>query len=116
GDIGSVASLTFRADASARARVTRPQLKLEATMPSKVLIGETAKLKILVSNPGTGPATGVFLTEKVPPGLKHEGGSELEFEVGTLVPGETRELELVLAAAQPGVVTNVLSARGDSDL
>jgi len=81
-----------------------------------VLIGETATLQIRISNPGTGVATGVVVTEEVPSGFNHEGGKELEFEVGTLAPGESRELKLALVAAQPGVVTNNLQASGDADL
>jgi uncharacterized repeat protein (TIGR01451 family) len=116
GELGSVASVTFRAEASARTKATRPQLKLDVVAPSKVLIGETAPLRIRLSNPGSGAATGVVLTEEVPSGLKHEGGRELEFEVGTLAPGESRELELSLAAAQPGIATNVLRAVGEGNL
>ena len=116
GELGSVASVTFHTAASVRTRATRPQLKLEATAPSKVLIGENATLRIRVSNPGSGPATGVVLTEQVPAGFKHEGGNQLEFEVGTLAPGESRDLELSLVAAQPGRVTNMLKAVGDAGL
>jgi uncharacterized repeat protein (TIGR01451 family) len=56
------------------------------------------------------------LEERVPPGLKHAAGAELEFEVGTLKPGETRELELTLTAAQAGHVVNQLVARADGNL
>jgi uncharacterized repeat protein (TIGR01451 family) len=56
------------------------------------------------------------LTETLPPGLKHSSGNELEFDVGTLKPGESRELDLVLAAAQPGLASNVLVAHGDANL
>lgn len=116
GEIGSVAAVTFHAAASARSKATRPQLRLEVSAPPKVLIGESAALRIRVSNPGSGAATGVVITEEVPSGLKHEGGAELEFEVGTLAPGESRDLELSLAAAQPGPATNVLRAVGDAGL
>ncbi len=116
GEIGSVASVSFSAQASARSKVTRPQLKLEATAPKKVLIGESATLRIRVSNPGSGPATGVVLTEEVPEGFKHEGGKRLEFEVGKLAPGESREMELSMIAVQPGIVTNQLTADGDANL
>src|SRR5581483_4144756 len=43
-------------------------------------------------------------------------GSDLEFEVGTLKPGESRELELSMTAVRAGQVSNVLSARSDSSL
>ncbi len=116
GEIGSVATIQFRANASARTTATRPQLTLDVSAPSRVMIGSDVTFKIKLSNPGTGAATGVVLTETIPPGLKHAAGGELEFEVGTLKPGEHRELELPLTAAQPGPVTNLLTARADANV
>jgi uncharacterized repeat protein (TIGR01451 family) len=118
GEIGSVATVHFGADASARTIATRPQLVVQATTPSdnKVLIGERAALTITVSNPGTGIATGVVLEEHIPPGLQHPAGTELEYEVGNLKPGESRKLELPLLANRPGPATNLLNARGDGNL
>jgi uncharacterized repeat protein (TIGR01451 family) len=52
----------------------------------------------------------------VPEGLKHPSGSELEFDVGTLKPGESRELELSLLAAAAGPVTNIVSAQAEANL
>jgi uncharacterized repeat protein (TIGR01451 family) len=54
--------------------------------------------------------------EDVPHGLGHAAGRELEYEVGVLRPGETRQLELVLRADEQGMVTNVLRVRGDGQL
>lgn len=116
GEMGSVATVFFRTDASARAVVTRPKLVVETTGPSRVMIGNQAVLKITVSNPGTGMATGVILEEHIPAGMQHPAGSELEYEVGNLKPGETRTLELPLTANRPGVVSNMLSARGEGNL
>jgi uncharacterized repeat protein (TIGR01451 family) len=56
------------------------------------------------------------LDEDVPHGLSHSSGPKLEYEVGTILPGQTRHLELTLTAAQPGKVVNVLVARGDAGL
>jgi uncharacterized repeat protein (TIGR01451 family) len=89
---------------------------MEVFAPSRVLKGDPLTLKIKLSNPGTGAAAGVLLSENVPDGLKHDAGGELEFEVGTLKPGESRELELELTAAEAGTITNVISARGDGNL
>jgi uncharacterized repeat protein (TIGR01451 family) len=80
------------------------------------MIGQPVALKIRLSNPGTGVATGVVLTENVPAELKHAAGPELEFEVGSLRPGESRDLELTLTAAQAGHVVNLLTAQADNNL
>ncbi len=116
GEIGSVATVQFRAEASVRTLATKPMLNMELTGPAKVMKGEEFKLKVKISNPGTGAATGVVLNETVPEGLTHPSGSELEFEVGTLKPGESRELELSLLAAAAGSVTNIVSAQAEANL
>ncbi len=116
GEIGSVASVSFRADASARTLATKPQLTLQVTAPKQVMIGGDVTLTIRLSNPGSGTAGGVVLAERVPSGLRHPAGTELEFEVGALKPGESRQIELTLNAAQAGKVINSLVARGEGSL
>jgi uncharacterized repeat protein (TIGR01451 family) len=116
GEIGSVASVVFRSEVSARTTATQPRLSLTATAPRKVMIGESVTLKIRISNTGSGSATGVVLGQNVPAALKHPAGNQLEFEVGTLAPGEAREIELVLSAVQAGTVTNTLTVQADGNL
>jgi uncharacterized repeat protein (TIGR01451 family) len=116
GEIGSVAKVMFASAASAKARCTRPQLSVEHVGPRKVLMGEDVVFKIKLHNPGTGSATNVVIEEDVPEGLRHSAGSELEYAVGTLRPGESRLLELTLKADKPGKVDNLIVARGDSSL
>jgi len=116
GEIGSVATVSYSAQASVKTRCTMPQLALRLTAPSKVLVGQQQRVKIELRNPGSGDATGVMLYENVPPNVRHPAGPALEFDIGTLRAGESRELELVLIAEKPGKTVNVLSARGDGNL
>jgi len=116
GEIGSVASVCFNADASARTVATRPELAIHTSAPGQVLIGEEITLTITISNPGTGVAYDVVLEEHVPPGLRHVAGDELEYVVGDLKPNESRQLELTLTGDAAGVATNLLSARADANL
>ena len=116
GELGSVARVEFETRASARVVATKPELSLQLTAPKTVMIGSEASIQIEISNPGTGPATGVMLLENVPAGLRHASGQALEFEVGDLAPGESRELELILTAEQAGRVTNVISAKAEANL
>jgi len=116
GEIGSVATVHFSADATARTVVTRPNLVLETSVPPKVMIGDSVTLSIVLSNTGTGVARGVVLEERIPAGLSHPAGSELEYTVGDLKPGESRKLELPLKAERAGLVTNVLLARDEGNL
>ena len=81
-----------------------------------MLLGDETLLTFTVSNPGSGKATGVVLAEHIPAGLKHPGGSELEYTVGDLKPGESRQLQLRLKAVQAGTIANVITARADANL
>ncbi|HUY91427.1 MAG TPA: hypothetical protein VMV10_21995 [Pirellulales bacterium] len=116
GEIGSVATVHFASEASARTICTRPQLTLDVQAPREVLVGEDAKLSITVANPGTGKATDVVLSESIPGAFSHPAGPELEYEIGDLKPGETRKLELTLKAVQGGAAVNRLLARADAQL
>ena len=116
GDLGSVASVTFATQASAKARCTRPELALRLSSKPQVHAGENQLVQVEISNPGSGEATNVMLLESVPQGVSHEAGPALEFEVGNLNPGETRRLELVLTAEAAGKVINEMTARADAGL
>ncbi|REJ69597.1 MAG: DUF11 domain-containing protein [Planctomycetota bacterium] len=116
GEIGSVAAVEFRAEAGARTVVTRPQLQLEMSAPGEVMIGDEVILTLRISNPGSGVATAVTLYNSLPAQLRHEVGSELEFDVGDLAPRETRQIELSLDAVAAGQLTNVIEARAEGSL
>ena len=116
GEIGSVASVSFRTEASVRSRATKPDLKLEASEAKAVRIGGEVKLSLKVSNPGTGIATGVVLEGLLPDGISHSAGRELEFDVGQLRPGESRTIDLVLGSTGPGVHMARFAARADGRL
>ncbi len=116
GEVGSVASVRFQAEATARSIVTRPKLVVETNGANRVLVGDETQLTFTVSNPGSGVATGVVLAEHIPAGLKHPGGSELEYTVGDLKPGESRQLQLRLKAVGAGTIANLITARADANL
>ncbi|MDG2380815.1 MAG: hypothetical protein P8N76_04005 [Pirellulaceae bacterium] len=116
GQVGSVATVAFQASAAARSNATKPELVLEQTGPREALLGETVRFSIKLSNPGSGAATEVVLEEDVPSGLSHSSGSKLEYEVGTIQPGQTRNLELTLKASQAGPVLNTIMARARGGL
>ncbi len=116
GEIGSVATVSFAATATTRSVSTRPVLKLALSGPRTVLLGNTVTLDIVVSNEGTGAAEGVVLQEDAPSVLRHEKGEKLEYEIGTMAPGEVKQLSLTLTAATPGRGINRLSVRGEGGL
>ncbi|MGB8852026.1 MAG: DUF11 domain-containing protein [Pirellulales bacterium] len=116
GEIGSVASVSFRADASVRSRATKPAVAIACSEPQPTLIGRDAGITITVSNPGTGIATGVVLEGFLPENVSHRSGRELEFDIGQLKPGEARTIELVLGTRGPGVHQARFAVRADGGL
>jgi len=116
GEIGSVASVSFRAEASVRSRATKPAVAIACSEPQPTLIGRDAGITITVSNPGTGIATGVVLEGFLPENVSHRSGRELEFDIGQLKPGEARTIELVLGTRGPGVHQARFAVRADGGL
>lgn len=113
GEIGSIASVSFRADATMRSVATKPALAIDCPAPKGVRIGGDVPVTFTLSNPGTGAATGVVLEGYLPDTVSHRSGSELEFDVGQLRPGETRTIDLVLGTRSPGRTPLRLVARAD---
>ncbi|NLE39707.1 MAG: DUF11 domain-containing protein, partial [Pirellulaceae bacterium] len=114
GEIGSIATVHFGTSASTRTRATKPELVVNVSGPGRALIDEQMTLTITISNPGSGVANNVVLEEHVPPCLQHPAGAELEYEVGSLAPNESKTLELKLTAVRPGQAQNLLIARADA--
>ena len=117
GVIGSVAHVTFAAQASMRTRVTKPVLSIRHKTQPKVMIGDSITLDIVVKNEGDGPATNVYVQEDVPQQLAFgEGIRELEYPLGTLAPGQSKSLQLTLKATSVGRLNNTVVAFGDGGL
>ncbi len=116
GEVGSVASVRFSAKASVRSLATRPALALVIREPAAMRIGGDVPLQIVVSNPGTGRATGVVLESVLPEGIAHRAGRELEFDIGSLKPGESRTIDLLLATTGPGMHRVDVGVRADGQL
>jgi uncharacterized repeat protein (TIGR01451 family) len=95
---------------SAIAVTKRPALTLRVTGPDATLVGETASLVIDVTNTGGEDAADVTLQALLPADLTHPGGNDLEIDVGTLQPGETRHVPLAVTPRQAGEFRNRIRA------
>lgn len=110
GEIGSVATVNFAAQASVRTVSTQPKLTVKQITDPKVLMGNVLRIKITVANEGTGVARGVALEADVPHGLRHPQGPTLGVALGDLVPGQSRTTTLELNAIEAGPVRNTMRA------
>jgi uncharacterized repeat protein (TIGR01451 family) len=116
GEVGSVASVSFRADATLRARATKPALAIDCPPPQPVRIGGDVEVTLTISNPGSGTATGVVLEAFLPETVSHRAGGELEVDVGQLRPGESKTIDLVLGTRSPGRAPARFVARADGGI
>lgn len=111
GELGSVASVKFAAQASVRTISTQPRLSVKQTAVAEMLGGDSATIFIDVSNIGTGVARDVRLEEDVPNVFRHiSGASALQQDVGDLGPGESMRFEIELMALAAGKVSNFVRA------
>jgi uncharacterized repeat protein (TIGR01451 family) len=106
GEIGSVATVNFVAEAAAETVVTAPRLEFKLSAPSTARLGELVPFHFEVRNVGTGEARGVVIRDLIPPALSHSSGNDLEYEVGRLMPGKSRQLTLDLKAGKVGTAVN----------
>jgi uncharacterized repeat protein (TIGR01451 family) len=111
GELGSVASVKFAAQASVRTISTLPKLSVKQMAPGETLGGDSITIWIEVANVGTGTARDVQLEEDVPSALRHASGARsLGLEVGDLAPGESQRFEIELTAIEAAKVTNIVRA------
>ncbi len=94
--------------------VTSPKLAIEKRCPTEVTTCDNIEYVIVVRNTGDGPATNVQVTDTLPAGLTSSSG--LTTNVGTLGPGESREIRITAKAASPGKYDNRVVATGAGGL
>lgn len=115
GEIGSVASVQFAAQASVRTMSTLPKLLVKQTSASSVLGGDSEVIKIEVVNNGTGTARNVRLEAEIPPNMRHASGSTaLDTDGIDLAPGDSFQMELELTAVAAGPATSRIKAVSDN--
>jgi uncharacterized repeat protein (TIGR01451 family) len=103
GDLAPQAWVTFTGSSILRIRVREPKLLLKASAPERVLVGDPAAFTLTVSNPGDGSADGVKIRAALSEGLEHSRGNKVDFEIGNLAAGESRNVTLICATRTGGV-------------
>lgn len=106
GRLNSVATVRFKAHVATSTVVQAPQLNVVLKIPREVKVGSEVKLRYVVTNTGDGEATDVMLRSDLPDGLRNPLGNDLEYNIESMRPGEEREVELDVIAAEPGEFTS----------
>ncbi len=115
GSIGSVATVSFEAAVASRTVITAPELKLTIQGPDEVGVGEKAAYRFTLTNAGSADASGVYIRNLIPEGFEHPRGDDLEYDIGVLRRGQSKDIDLTLLAVSPGDYQNraILGADGD---
>jgi uncharacterized repeat protein (TIGR01451 family) len=103
GDVSPQAWVTFTGSSVMRIKVREPKLLLKAQGPDKVLIGETAAFTLTITNPGDGSADQVKIHAVLSDGLEHPHGPKIDFDIGNLAAGETRNLNVLCGTKTGGM-------------
>jgi hypothetical protein len=100
---------------SAVTNVATPQLDFTVLSPERVPLGGTCRVGFRVTNTGTVATEGVKVLFDLPEGLSYSKGRALEYAVGTLAPGETREARLTARAEAmgSGVCRGIIQTSGE---
>ncbi|MDX1927508.1 MAG: hypothetical protein SFV81_13385, partial [Pirellulaceae bacterium] len=112
GELGSVATVHFTAQASLRTVATQPKLEIQIESQEESLIGDSQLIAVIVKNVGTGVARGVRLEADLPEQLRHESGDQHLEAIfpNDLAPNQSQRIELRSTAAMPGDATCVIRA------
>ncbi len=116
GNIATRANVRFTGTASNVFTVAEPLLAVNVKGPQRVMIGESAPHTVVVTNPGNGIASNVQIEAVIPEGLEHARGKRLLMEIGSLNPGESRNVRLAMAAVSGGEHQIQVQASADAGL
>jgi uncharacterized repeat protein (TIGR01451 family) len=112
-DVAVCPTVTYGAAVGLRSRVVRPPFAVRVEAPEAARRGEAVTLRIHVANNGPASLAHVVVRARLAAGLRHPQGDEVEADLGTLAPGETRALPLEVTVAGAGRMVSEVSARAD---
>jgi uncharacterized repeat protein (TIGR01451 family) len=120
-DKEGVAAGCLRAEYQAALRLTtrfvKPDLKVTKSAPEAADLCDPLTFRYTVENTGSGAARGVKLRDDLPDGLtSDQGAKSLQFDVGDLEPGRSREFTARIQAARTGDYASRAVAEGANDL
>lgn len=102
GEIEPQAAVTFTRASSTKVAIVEPELSLSINSSSQAVVGQRGGCVLVVHNGGNGPAAGVVVSAKLPAALLPRTVEEAKYQLGTLPPGESREIEFPLYAHELG--------------
>lgn len=100
--LSPTAAVTCTRAAKASIEITEPRLELSVAGPQQAVLGQTATYHFRAQNSGSGPAANVVLELQLAEGLQHAQGQKPRYRIGTLEPGESRQVQVPVVGTSEG--------------
>jgi len=100
--LSPTAAVTCTRAAKASIEITEPRLELSVAGPQQAVLGQTATFHFRAQNSGSGPAANVVLELQLAEGLQHAQGLKPRYRIGTLEPGESRQVQVPVVGTSEG--------------
>jgi hypothetical protein len=97
---------------TAIAKVLRIEPEIKVALPKVSVVGVPVKLELQLRNPSTVAMKDLIVQLKLPEGITHPSGDDLENVVGTIEPGQSKMVSLVVNPIKPGDHTIRLKTQG----
>ncbi|MEM9704179.1 MAG: hypothetical protein AAF907_17195, partial [Planctomycetota bacterium] len=105
GVIGSVTTVRCDLSAAARTAIRAPALALTVDADGSVRAGRPFDLKLTATNAGTAAVADARVRALLPVGISHASGErDLEYDLGPLPAGQTRDVRLTVVADAAGPI------------
>lgn len=115
--VTTCADVSYASKLCLTTRFVEPALKIEKSGPAEVMLCDAITYTITVSNPGSGAARNVRVSDNLPNGIVTESGqSNVEFTIPELAAGATKTYNVSAKANRTGTFDNNASAAADGGL
>ncbi len=95
GELSGVTSVTVSASSGTRTRAPQENhCHCPIKTPNAVPVGFPVAFEVAITNHGKEAATGLVLRGKLPAGLSHPAGKEIEADIGDIGPGHTKKFKV----------------------
>jgi uncharacterized repeat protein (TIGR01451 family) len=106
GVVTTCGSVTYNPIACQDIRVVKANIALTKSEPADELICDPIPVTLTVKNTGSSGLTGVQIADMLPAGMNSEGKSSLNFDIGNLAAGESKEVKYNATATATGKLVN----------
>ncbi|HEY2838725.1 MAG TPA: hypothetical protein VGJ26_06240 [Pirellulales bacterium] len=102
GEFAPTASVTCTRSVAAKAPIVEPRLAMTIEGPSEAVVGQPTPVHVRVANEGTGSAMGIAVELRLAEGLEGASGFKSKYAIGTLAPGEFRQVQVMISGRDAG--------------